>query len=204
MARMAPWVAILLLSSALGFGLFGHPVPAAAQPDDELARVVAELTDQVAALRSEVAELQADVAELQAASPGPEETVTSPEMPNAWTLRSADARAVGACDMNIGCAYQYSDWGTLTFDPDASTFTWKGPYATGTYEVFMRGTAGNVDIVLTGAEPHRCTATFYATEAVIEIRLETCPGFMAQNQYIHDSVTMHELDTGTLIFQPLR
>ena len=205
MARTVSWVAILVLSGVFGFGLFGHdPIPAAAQRDDDLERVVAELIDEVAALRAEVADLQADVADLQAASPGHEDTVTGPDMPTAWTLRESDARAVGACDANIGCAYQYSDWGILTFNADDSTFTWQGPYATGTYEVFMLGTGGSFDIVLTGTESRRCTATFSSTEALLEVRLETCPGFFVENQYIHDAVTMQELDSGRLIFQPLR
>lgn len=204
MVRMTSWVAILLLSSVLGGGLFGHsPVPAAAQGEDDLERVVLELVDEVAALRAEVAALQADVADLQAAAPGLEETVAGPEMPRTWTLREASARAVGACQDNL-CAYQYADWGTLTFNPDDRTFTWQGPYATGTYEVFALGTGGNFDMVLTGTESRRCTATFYATEALLEIRMETCPGFMVANQYIHDAVTMQELDSGQLIFQPLR
>jgi hypothetical protein len=205
MKRMIPWAAILLLSSVLGFGVFGHhPIPAAAQGDDDLERVVAELTFEVAALRTEVADLRADVADLRASSPGHDEMATVPAMPNVWTLRTSDARAVGACDAAIGCAYQYSDWGTLTFDPDDSMFTWQGPYATGTFEVFPLGTGGNVDVVLTGTEARRCTATFYATESLLEVRLATCPGFMVENQYIHDSVTMHELDSGALVFQPLR
>jgi hypothetical protein len=202
MVRMISWVAFLLLSSVLAGGLFGHySIPAAAQGEKDLERVVLELSDEVAALRAEVADLQADVAALRAA--GHEVTVASPDMPLAWTLREADARAVGACEDNL-CAYQYSDWGTLTFNPDDSTFTWQGPYSSGTYEVFTLGTGGNLDLVLTVAESHRCTATFYATEGLLEIRLETCPGFMAQNQYIEDPVTMQELDSGHLVFRPLR